>query len=403
MNNSTWKILCTITAYPPSVGGAQLHTHKILSLLNQNHHHQISVITHWTENRTDWLFGTTLNAPNVVKNYHLDGISVKQITLNPSERLALIPCVLGYYALKKIAVDRISDRLLPKLEASAPADLDLIHNIRMGREGLSYASWKLARKLDIPFIFTPLHHPRWVGWNYREYINLYQQADAVIALTNVEKQILIELGVKPEKIFITGIGPLIADTAEPERFRQQYSLGCDPIILFLGQQYPYKGFKSVWEAAPQVWKQFPDTRFIFIGPRTKYSKKFFTQIKDERVLELGEVSLAEKTNALAACDILCVPSMQESFGGVYTEAWMMKKPVIGGKISSIQEVIDEGINGFLVGQNPGEIAEKICYLLGNSSLRAKMGHAGYQKVVQYYTWEQITAKILAAYRQVLPG
>lgn len=403
MNKSTWKILCTITAYPPSVGGAQLHTHKILSLLNQNYHHQISVITHWTENRTDWLFGTTLNAPNLVKNYDLDGIPVKQITLNPSERLALIPYVLGYYAIKKIAIDRISDRLLPKLAASAPADLDLIHNIRMGREGLSYASWKLARKLDIPFIFTPLHHPRWVGWNYREYINLYQQADGVIALTNVEKQILIKLGVKPEKIFIAGIGPLLADTAAPEAFRQKYALGSDPLILFLGQKYKYKGFQSLWASAPQVWQQFPDTRFIFIGPRTNYSQKFFTQIKDERVLELGEVSLAEKTNALAACDILCVPSTQESFGGVYTEAWMMKKPVIGGKIPSIQDVIDEEINGFLVGQNPGEIAEKICYLLSNSSLRAKMGHAGYQKVVQYYTWEQITAKILAAYRQVLPG
>lgn len=399
MNNSTLKILCTITAYPPSVGGAQLHTHKIVSLLNQNH--QISVITHWTENRTDWLLGTTLNAPRMVKNYDLDGVPVKQITLNQSERLALIPYVLGYYAIKKIAVDRISDRLLPKLEASAPADLDLIHNVRIGREGISYASWKLARKLDIPFIFTPLHHPRWVGWNYREYINLYQQADGVIALTNVEKQILIELGVKPEKIFITGIGPLIADTAEPEEFRQKYSLGRDPIILFLGQKYKYKGFQSVWGSAPQVWKEFPDTRFIFIGPRTKYSKKVFAQIKDERVIELGQVSLAEKTNALAACDILCVPSMQESFGGVYPEAWIMKKPVIGGEIPAIREVISDGINGFLVQQDSAEIADKICQLLQNNSLREKMGVAGYQKVLEKYTWDKLEEKLEAAYRQVL--
>ncbi len=401
MNKSTWKILCTITAYPPSVGGAQLHTHKIVSLLNQTH--QISVITHWTENRTDWLLGTTLNAPKMVRNYDLDGVPVKQITLNQSERLALIPYVLGYYAIKKIAVDRISDRLLPKLEASAPADLDLIHNVRIGREGISYASWKLARKLDIPFIFTPLHHPRWVGWNYREYINLYQQADGVIALTNVEKQILIELGVKPEKIFITGIGPLLADTAEPEKFRQQYSLEDAPLVLFLGQQYPYKGFKSVRDAAPEVWKQFPDTRFIFIGPRTKYSKKVFAQIKDERVIELGQVSLAEKTNALAACDILCVPSMQESFGGVYTEAWMMHKPVIGGDIPAIREVISDGVNGFLVQQDSADIAGKICQLLQNNSLREKMGAAGYQKVLEKYTWDKLAEKLESAYRQVLPG
>ena len=126
-------------------------------------------------------------------------------------------------------------------------------------------------------------------------------------------------------------------------------------------------------------------------------------IKDERVIELGQVSLAEKTNALAACDILCVPSMQESFGGVYPEAWMMKKPVIGGDIPAIREVISDGINGFLVQQDSAEIADKICQMLQNTSLREKMGAAGYQKVLEKYTWEQIAANMEAAYRQVLLG
>jgi glycosyltransferase involved in cell wall biosynthesis len=180
----------------------------------------------------------------------------------------------------------------------------------------------------------------------------------VIALTNSEKQILIDLGVKPEKIFITGIGPLIADTSDPEEFRQQYSLGDDPIILFLGQKYQYKGFQVLLSGAQQVWKKLPDVRFVFIGPRTDYSEKVFAEVNDPRVLELGKVSLEEKTNALAACDILCVPSMQESFGGIYTEGWIMKKPVIGGDIPAIRDVIDDGLNGFLVQQDAGQMAEK---------------------------------------------
>lgn len=403
MTDSCLKLLYTITAYPPAIGGAQLHTHKIASTLAQTH--PISVITHWTENRTDWLLGTTLRAPELetVKNYELDRVPVQQITLNRSERWALIPYVLGYYGIKKIAVDRISDQLLPKLEAYAPQDLDLIHNVRMGREGLSYASFKLARKLNIPFIFVPLHHPRWVGWNYREYINLYKQADGVIALTNVEKQILIELGVKPEKIFITGIGPLIAETAYPDKFREQYSLGDAPIILFLGQKYQYKGFQALWSASQKVWLKFPEVRFVFIGPRTDYSEKVFAQVKDPRVLELGKVSLEEKTNALAACDLLCVPSMQESFGGIYTEGWMMRKPVIGGNIPAIRDVIDDGVNGFLVEQDADQIAEKICQLIEDTSLREKMGAAGHQKVLEQYTWDKLAEKTEKAYQQVLQG
>lgn len=401
MKHGLLKILYTITAYPPSIGGAQLHTHQIASILNQTH--EVTVMTHWTENRTDWLLGTTLNAPEMANNYVLDGVTVQQISLKRSEKWALIPYVLGYYGIKPIAIDRISDLLLPKLATYAPPDLDLIHNVRMGREGLSYASLKLARKLNIPFIFVPLHHPRWVGWNYREYINLYKQADGVIVLTNSEKQILINLGVRPERIFITGIGPLIAKISHPEQFRQQYCLGGDPMILFLGQKYQYKGFKSLLAAAQKIWKNLPDARFVFIGPRTNYSEKVFAQVNDPRVLEVGKVSVEEKTDALAACDILCVPSIQESFGGVYTEGWMMRKPVIGGNIPAIRDVIDDGVNGFLVEQDAEQIAEKICQLLEDPLWRDQMGSAGRQKVLEQYTWEKLTEKIESAYQQVLQG
>lgn len=400
VNNSSLKILYTITAYPPAIGGAQLHTHKIVSLLSQTN--RVRVITHWTENRTDWLLGTTLRAPEQVKDYEIEGVEVKQITVDTSEKISLIPYVLGYYGIKKLALDKISDVLVPKLEKYA-REFDLIQNVRMGREGISYASLKVARKFDIPFVFVPLHHPRWVGWNYRESINLYRVADAAIALTNVEKQTLIELGVKEENIFVTGIGPLLADTSEPDKFRQKYSLGQDPIVLFLGQKYRYKGVEAVWLAAQKVWEKFPDLQFVFIGPRTKFSQKVFARVSDRRVLELPSVSLEEKTSALAACDILCVPSMQESFGGVYTEGWMMGKPVIGGNIPAIADVIEDGVDGLLVEQDRDRIAEKIIHLMNNPSLRTQMGEAGRQKVLEKYTWEKLAEKMKFVYNKVLQG
>lgn len=394
------KILYTITAYPPAIGGAQLHTHKIAQTLAPNN--SVCVITHWTENRTDWLLGTTLKAPVKVKDYEIDGVEVKQITLTQAERQAVISYVLGYYGFKTIAIDKISNVLAPKIERYADHP-DIIQNVRMGREGLSYASWKVAQKLKVPFVFVPLHHPRWVGWNYREYIKLYCQADGVIALTNVEKQTLIQLGVKEEKIFVTGIGPLLAEKADADRFRKKHSLAQHPFVLFLGQQYPYKGVASLLKSAATVWQKHPDLRFVFIGPRTDFSKKLFAQVTDSRILELGRVSLEEKTDALAACNILCVPSMQESFGGVYTEGWMMKKPVIGGDIPAVREVIDEGVNGFLVTQDAPQIAEKIIELMNNPLRGQKMGEAGYQKVQEKYTWEKLAEKMQLAYHKVLHG
>ena len=60
---------------------------------------------------------------------------------------------------------------------------EIIHNVRIGREPFSFASYAVARKNDIPFVLLPLHHPRWSGWLHRYYLDLYRKADAVIALT----------------------------------------------------------------------------------------------------------------------------------------------------------------------------------------------------------------------------
>ncbi|HEX8680912.1 MAG TPA: glycosyltransferase family 4 protein [Ardenticatenaceae bacterium] len=392
------NILYTITSYPPAVGGAQLHTHQVVRELARGDN--VQVITQWTKHRTDWLLGTTLNAPRRTESYEIDGVAVQTITLTQRERWQLAPYVLSYYGWKRGAVGRISDVLALKIDAFA-SDVEIIHNARIGREGISYASLKVARQRGVPFVFVPYHHPRWVGWNYKEYIALYQQADALIALTNVEKETLVGLGVQPERIYITGMGPVVMPDANGAERRRSYNLGDAPVILFLAQKYRYKGVSALLEAANLVWSRFPDARFVFVGPPTRYSRRLFAPLDEPRIIELGSVSLQEKSEWLAACTLLCVPSHQESFGGVYTEAWMMGKPVIGGDIPAIREVIAEGEDGYVVSQHPASIAEKICYLLDHPALAAQMGARGRQKVLECYTWDKLARKTKEVYESVL--
>lgn len=394
-------ILYTTTSYPPAIGGAQLHTHQIVRRLA--HRHPVQVITLWDTNRTDWLLGTTLKAPAQPKSYIFEEVPVEQITLTSAERWRLLPSVLSYYALKPWAISQIAAPLITKIEPFA-RKADLIHNVRIGREPLSFASLQVARKRDIPFIFVPCHHPRWGGWNYREYHKLYRQADAVIALTPVERRILIELGVAEERIFVVGIGPVLADTASPEHFREKAGLPQDvPLVLFLGQKHRYKGIEPLAAAAQLIWKKRPETHFLFLGPRTPFSERFFARSIDPRLIEWGAVDLQQKTDALATCTLLCLPSTQESFGGVYTEAWLFGKPVIGADIPAIREVIDEGVNGYLVQATAEAIAERILYLLENPAVAQQLGHAGRAKTLQQYNWECLAQKMEEVYTTALKG
>lgn len=393
------KLLYTLTAYPPSTGGAQLHQHMLAQKLSKNN--SLQVVTHWDENRTDWLLGTTLHAPQTDLDYVIDGINVHRVGLMYQEKVKILPYVLTYYPMMQRALPPIADCFVQHLKPYA-VQTDLIHNVRIGREGLSYASLQVARQYDIPFVFTPLHHPRWVGWRYQAYIQLYQMADRLIALTNNEKRLLIEFGVREDRITVTGIGPILAEEAHPAAFLAKYAVD-GPAILFLGQHYPYKGYQAVLQSALLVWKRIPEAHFVFIGPAVGNSEKVFAAHVDQRIHRLGKVDLQEKTDALAACSLLCVPSTQESFGGVYTEAWSFGKPTIGCNIPAVSEVISDGVDGYLVEQEPAQIAERIMHLLLNSGVARVMGEKGQQKTVARYTWLRLAELTEQAYRQTMNG
>ena len=356
----------------------------------------VNVITLTSRYRTDWLRLSTI-ATEEQRRYAYEGIPVSQIGFSRGTRLLLLPWALSYYALMKPAVKAISRYMLPFFE-SLPCHPSLVHATRNGREFLTRASLDFAHKHGIPFALTPCHHPRWKGFLYREYDRIYREADAVFALTAAEKQALVtEKGVREERVHVTGVGPILSANASPEKFRETYGIK-GRFVLYLAQQLKYKGIAAILEAAPIVWNKHPDTQFVFVGPETTYSKRLFRDVRDKRIRNLGLTDLDTKTCALAACDFLCVPSFQESFGIAYVEAWSLRKAVIGGRIPPIANVITDGKDGLLSSQDPSELASMICFLLSNPEACRSMGDAGHQKVEGKYTWDHMARKTLAVYQ-----
>ncbi|MBN1595817.1 glycosyltransferase family 4 protein [candidate division FCPU426 bacterium] len=389
------RILYCQTAYPPSAGGAQTHLHEIARRLRARH--GVQVVCHWSENRTDWLRGVTVHAPEN-RGYVHDGVPVRQLNFTAAEKKTIAPWAWAYYFAMGASVKRISSLLVKKMDEQIK-DVDIVHAGRIGREFLAWAAFTFARKRKIPFVLTPFHHPRWQGWRYRWYIRLYRAADAVMALTQAEKNILTGLGVAPDKVRVIGHAPVLPSLpAAPGYFGPG-----GPVVLFLGQKYAYKGLDQMVRSMPLVWSAIPQARFAFIGPQTSHSRRLFAAGKDQRVIEKGYVPESEKMAALADCAVFCLPSRQESFGGVFAEAWSLGKPVIGGNAPAVAELILPGVDGEVVGPEPEELARHLIALLKDPGRAQQLGQAGQRKIREKYNWEGIAKKQEQVYQRLISG
>ena len=386
------------TSYPPAVGGVQVHAHGLLKELAAVQRQWM--VSQWDTNRTDWLLGSTVRSPWRPADYVIDGVAVRGLGFGVLDRVRMLPAVPAFYVAPWASSPWLAGvfrrRLAPLVDGA-----DVIHAFRIGRENLVLAALREARRRGIPFVFTPTHHPRWVGYRYTVFRRIYREADRLIALTEAERATLASLGVPEDRIRVTGNGPTLAAEADAASIRERYALDGNPVVLFLGQKYPYKGLDLLLKAAPLVWAKCREARFLFVGPRTAYSRRLFSGPRDARIIETGTLSLEAKTSAVAACTLLALPSRQESFGGVFTEAWSFDKPVIGGRIPAIESVITDGEDGFVSPHEAGQLAERILVLLEDSSLATRMGRAGHDKVRRRYTWPVLAQKTHDVYREVL--
>ncbi len=78
------KVLYTFTSYPPTVGGAEIHTHELAKRMSREA--DVRVIRQWHENRTDRLLGSTVFSDGLREGYSIDGIPVSQNRFSPVER-----------------------------------------------------------------------------------------------------------------------------------------------------------------------------------------------------------------------------------------------------------------------------------------------------------------------------
>jgi glycosyltransferase involved in cell wall biosynthesis len=106
----------------------------------------------------------------------------------------------------------------------------------------------------------------------------------------------------------------------------------------------------------------------------------------------------------AACAVFVLPSLEEGFGLVVTEAMASGKPIVGTNVSGISSQVKNGWNGFLVEPtNEQQLAEKILKVVDDSLLKKEFGKNSRLIVEEKFTWQKIASKYESVYQSVIMG
>jgi len=161
-----------------------------------------------------------------------------------------------------------------------------------------------------------------------------------------------------------------------------------PLVLFIGRLVYQKGADLLVDAIPEVLKRRWDVQFIIAG------KGDMRQELEERCRTLpvrftGYISDEEYRELLNACDLVVIPSRNEPFGLVLTEAWSAERCVVATDVGGLSENIDDFIDGIKVPVRADSLAWGINYIIEDPVRIRAMGLAGKRKVLSLFNWAEI--------------
>lgn len=426
--NSPLRILHLIQRYWPARGGAESHLHAISRHLAAAGHEVVVATTDALDFELFWEPRRRRVAePTSTK----DGVSIRRF------RVRHLPAsTLAYPAIRRLlwglsAVRPVPVALLYPLARLTPwtpdlwrwlettdAPFDLVAGMTICFEPLLAAGLCFAQRRNIPFVIYPLTH---LGagaqpgqdalsrfYTMRHQNDLVRQSSAVVAQTPAELAYYAAQGVPASRIHIVGPGvnPAQVVGGEGERARAEHGIQ-GPLVLSLASTSYDKGTVHTVEAVRALWQAGRQVELVLAGAVLEPFRRYLETLQPaerQRVRVLGPISEQQKRDLLDACDMLVMPSRTDSFGIVYLEAWLYRKPVIGARTWGVMDVIEAGQDGLLVpfGDVPA-LAEAIAYLVDHPAEAAAMGIRGEQKVRHEHLWPQKLARIEQLYAALVRG
>ena len=307
---------------------------------------------------------------------------------------------------RRLLFDRLGDlayysvRRLPSLRNGG---YDLLHAHQALPDGA--LAQRLAADLGVPYVVTVhgadvYQHFRLGGGVERRAKDVLAHADAVMANSSAVAGLLAGV-VAPERLTVvlngtTGLGREVEPAAD-------YLPG-EPLVLTVGYLIERKGLRELIAAVGRLRRDGRRVNLAIVGDgplRGALAAQAEADGVADAVHFLGRVPHERVLALMARADVFALPSWDEAFGLVYTEAMAQSTPIIAGKGEGPEDFIEDRVSGYLAPvRDAGALAGIIARVLDDPVAAAAVGAAG-KAAALALTWERNARLTLGVYEKVL--
>ena len=243
------------------------------------------------------------------------------------------------------------------------------------------------------------------GIHYGSYTKMAQKysamIDVIICNSYYERTLLMMNHCDPSKLRVI-YNAIEKQTPTKSRKEIQCEIGIcgdDFVIGSVGRQTWDKGFNTLISAAALAKKQIPNLKVLLVGDGNERKKleQLARQLGiDDSVIFTG--FRRDIPNMLTAMDVFVIPSWYEAFGNVTVEAMLARRPVIASRVGGIPEVIQDGVNGWLVPSADEEkLADTIIDIYKNRDDLHEIVEKAYTDACERYNFDKYYKLITDVY------
>ena len=290
-------------------------------------------------------------------------------------------------------------------------DFDVVH-----RQTLSIIACYFARRYGIPYVVQA--HGSVLPFFQKEGLkNIFDKvfgfkilhgASKVFALTEVEKEQYLKMGVEEDRIEIVPLGINIeeySDLPEEGIFREKFNISKDDkLIIFIGRVHEIKGLDLLIDAFKELADSEDDVKLAIVGPDDGYMDALNLRIAEcdlsDKVIVTGPLYKSEKQEALVDCDLFVMPSKYESFTTSGLEAMACGKPLVLTKNNHIHDWVDGSV-GLACDDDKMSLKDAMAEVLFDEELSKKFGMNGRRLIQEKYNWDMINEQILNIYESII--